>query len=327
MQRILVTCPPMIKQIERYSEIFNKYNMYFFCPEFRQVMSEEDLIELVPQYDGWIIGDDPATRQVFTSGKEGNLKAAIKWGVGTDNVDFEACEDLNIPITNIPGVFGEEVSDIALGMLLNLTRKLHDIDKEIKKGNWVKPTGISLSNKKVCLIGFGDIGRATARKLLAFNLDIYVSDPGFEKVNGKIVCNYNENLKINEELNKVNITNLDEAVTNCDFVIVTCALNKHTYHLINKDNIIKAKPGVMIINVARGPVVKEVDVVDLLYSGHISAVGFDVFEKEPLSEKSLLRNFPQNFFGSHNGSNTIEAVDKVSKIAIEKMNEFLTNLK
>ena len=327
MYRILITCPPMIKQIKRYEEIFNKYNMYFFCPEFRQVMSEEDLIELVPQYDGWIIGDDPATRKVFTAGKTGSLKAAIKWGVGTDNVDFEACEDLNIPITNIPGVFGEEVSDVALGMLLNLTRKLHDVDREIKKGNWTKPTGISLSNKKVCLIGFGDIGRATARKLLAFNLNVYVSDPGFEKVNGKIICNYNKNLKVSEELNKVNMTNLDEAITNCDFIVATCALNEHTYHLINKDNIVNAKYGVMIINVARGPVIKEVDVVDLLYSGQVSAVGFDVFEKEPLSEKSLLRKFPQNFFGSHNGSNTNEAVDKVSKIAIEKMNEFLTKVK
>ena len=115
------------------------------------------------------------------------------------------------------------------------------------------------------------------------------------------------------------------AIDNADFIIVTCALNKHTHHLVNKDNIIKAKRGVKIINVARGPVVKEADVVELLENKFISAVGFDVFEIEPLPLESRLRDFPQNFFGSHNGSNTIEGVDRTSKIAIGKMVEFLNN--
>ena len=122
---ILVTCPPMIKMIKNYDLLFKQHNFEYFCPEFTQVLSIEELIKLVPNYDGWIIGDDPATRAVFEAGVKGKLKAAIKWGVGVDNVDFEACKDLNIPITNIPNVFGEEVSDITIGILLNLTRKLH----------------------------------------------------------------------------------------------------------------------------------------------------------------------------------------------------------
>jgi len=323
MQKILVTCPPMIKQINRYNDIFLKHNMHFFCPEFKQVMTEEELIKILPEYDGWIIGDDPATRNVFIAGKNGKLKAAVKWGVGVDNVDFDACSELGIPITNIPGVFGEEVSDVAIGMLLNITRKLNIIDNEIKKGNWIKPTGMSLTNKKVCLLGFGDIGRSTARKLLAFNLDVYVSDPGFEKIDDKIICKYNENLIIDDNLNKAKITNLDDAIKDCDFIVSTCILNKDTFHLINKNNLINAKKGVVVINVARGPVINEHDVIELLHSEHISAVAFDVFETEPLSETSELRKFSQNFFGSHNSSNTLEAVDKVSKIAIEKMNEYL----
>ena len=78
-----------------------------------------------------------------------------------------------------------------------------------------------------------------------------------------------------------------------------------------------------IINVARGSVVKEEDVVELLEEGFVSSVGFDVFEVEPLPKESKLRDFPQNFYGSHNGSNTIEGVDKTSIIAIDKMNEYL----
>ena len=81
--------------------------------------------------------------------------------------------------------------------------------------------------------------------------------------------------------------------------------------------------GVKIINVGRGPVIYEKDVCELLENGFISGVGFDVFEKEPLSKENNLRKYKQNIFGSHNGSNTIEAVNKVSKLALNKLYEFL----
>ena len=320
---ILVTCPPMIKNISKYDDLFKENNMTYHCPEFTQVMTEDELILILKDYDGWIIGDDPATRRVFESGIKGKLKAAVKWGVGVDNVDFNACKELGIPITNIPNVFGEEVSDVAIGMLLNLTRKLHEINDHTHNGKWFKPSGNSLTDKKVCLIGFGDIGRSTARKLLAFNLNVFVSDPGFEKINSNIICKYDSNIIVPQNIQNVNITTIDEALNNADFIIVTCALNKHTHHLVNKNNIIKAKKGVKIINVARGPVVKESDVIELLENKFIDSIGFDVFEIEPLPIDSKLREFPQNFFGSHNGSNTIEGVDRTSKIAINKMREIL----
>ena len=87
-----------------------------------------------------------------------------------------------------------------------------------------------------------------------------------------------------------------------------------------------ANKGVRIINVARGPIVNENDVVELLEEGFIESVGFDVFEEEPLNKNSKLRNFENNMFGSHNGSNTIEGVDRTSHIAIDKINDFLNNL-
>lgn len=321
--KVLITCPPMIKRIANYDHILKNNGIEYFCPTFTQVMTEDELVALLPNYDGWIIGDDPATRRVFEAGVKGNLRAAVKWGVGVDNVDFQACKDLNIPITNIPNVFGEEVSDVAIGMMLNLTRRLHEIDTATKNNQWYKPAGNSLSDKKVCLIGFGDIGRSTARKLLAFNLDVYVSDPGFEQVDGKILCKYNSNIIVPPSIQNVTICSLDEALDKADFIFITCALNKHTHHLVDKQNILKCKKGVIIINVARGSVVKEDDVVELLKTDYIKSVGFDVFEVEPLPKESKLRDFKQNFYGSHNGSNTIEGVDKTSHIAIKNMTKFL----
>ena len=127
-------------------------------------------------------------------------------------------------------------------------------------------------------------------------------------------------------IQRVNITTLDKALSNADFIVVTCALNKHTYHLVRSENILKCNKGVKIINVARGPVVCENDVCDLLNKKFISSVGFDVFEVEPLPKSSKLRNYTQNFFGSHNGSNTIEGVDRTSEIAIKKIFKFLNNI-
>ena len=330
MINILLTCPPMIKRIEKYREILNNYNIKLDIPEFTQVLSEDELIKLVPKYDGWIIGDDPATKRVFEAGKKGKLCAAVKWGVGTDNVDFVACRELDIPITNIPNVFGEEVSDVAIGYLLSLSRQLHVIHNNNLNNEWFKPAGMSLTGKKVCLIGFGDIGCCIARKLLAFKMHVFVSDPAFSKSKeGNIILNYGHGPKFCEdtskydELKKVEIKQLDQCLDDADFIIVSCPLNKHTHGLVSKTNILKSKKGVIIINIARGPVVVEEDVVELLDTGHISSVGFDVFTEEPLSSDNKLRHYPQNIFGSHNGSNTVEAVDRVSEIAIEKISDFL----
>ena len=304
----------MIQRIMEYDSLFKKYNLNYHCPKFTQVMSEEDLIKIVPKYDGWIIGDDPATKKVFMAGKKNKLKAAVKWGVGVDNVDFESCEQLEIPIANVPNVFGEEVSDVAIGMLLNLTRKLHIIDSETKKGIWYKPCGTSLSDKKACLIGFGNIGQSIARKLLAFNISVWAYDPYY------IASIDNTNTK----LSNVKLDKFDTCMKGADFIFIACALTDSSKYLIRKDTVKLANKGVKIINVARGPIIKENDIVELLEDCFVDAVGFDVFEIEPLPMESKLRNFPQNIYGSHNGSNTIEAVDRTSKIAIEKMVQFLS---
>ena len=161
-------------------------------------------------------------------------------------------------------------------------------------------------------------------------MHVFVSDPAFSKSKeGNIILNYGHGPKFCEdtskydELKKVEIKQLDQCLDDADFIIVSCPLNKHTHGLVSKTNILKSKKGVIIINIARGPVVVEEDVVELLDTGHISSVGFDVFTEEPLSSDNKLRHYPQNIFGSHNGSNTVEAVDRVSEIAIEKISDFL----
>lgn len=307
--KILVTCPPMLKQIEQFRSIFEDKNIELVTPNVVQTLSEEELIELLPQMDGWIIGDDPATERVFVAGKNGNLKAAVKWGVGVDNVDFDACKKLGIPIINTPNMFGAEVAGIAVNYVIGLARETYLIDRGVRNGEWLKPAGISLSGRTVALIGFGDIGKATAHRLYAFNLKINVYDPFAERSE--------------EDKKRYQFLDYPEKLGDADFVVCTCALTPKTKHMINAETIAKMKEGVRIVNVSRGPIIDENALLEGLKSGKIHSAGLDVFETEPLPMNSELRNFEKCIFGTHNGSNTIDGVIRASHEAIDKLFGFL----
>jgi D-3-phosphoglycerate dehydrogenase / 2-oxoglutarate reductase len=301
--KILITCPPMLRGINELKHFFEEKNIELMLPEVVQTLSEEELLKLVPQADGWIIGDDPATEKVFKAGIEGNLKAAVKWGVGVDNVDFKAAEKLGIPISNTPRMFGNEVADMALGYFLGLARESYKVDREVRKGNWIKPPGVSLTQKTVALVGLGDIGLATARRLKGFDVKINAYDP-FSKLSA-------------QEANADQILHFPEQIENADFIILTCSLTPSSHHLINAESIAKMKYGVYIINVSRGGLIDETALVAALKSGKVKAAGLDVFEQEPLTVDNPLREFEQCIFGTHNGSNTKEAVVRASLKAIE----------
>ena len=306
--KILVTCPPMLGMIESFRHLFAERGIELSAPNVVQTMSVDELKEIVPQHDGWIIGDDPATREVFEAGKAGNLKAAVKWGIGVDNVDFDACKDLDIPIINTPDMFGREVADVAMGYVIALARETFEIDRAVRKGEWIKPRGISLSGKTVALVGFGDIGQSTAKRLLAADMNVIAYDP---------FAGNNPNLpKVEREV-------WPNRVEEADFIIVTCSLTKSSYHMVNPDVFKQAKDGVRVVNVGRGPVIDETSLEDALKSGKVYSAALDVFEIEPLPMDSYLRTHPHCIFGSHNASNTADAVERTSHIAIEKLFKFL----
>jgi D-3-phosphoglycerate dehydrogenase / 2-oxoglutarate reductase len=306
--KILVTCPPMLGMIDSFRYIFKEKGIELSAPNVVQTLSIEELKEIVPQHDGWIIGDDPATREVFEAGKAGNLKAAVKWGIGVDNVDFDACKDLDIPIINTPDMFGGEVADIATGYVIALARETFEIDRAVRDGEWIKPRGISLSGKKVALVGFGDIGQSTAKRLLALDMNVIAYDPFADN---------------SSNLPEVEREAWPNRVEEADFIVVTCSLTKSSYHMVNTDVFKKAKKGVRVVNVGRGPVIDETPLEDALKSGKVYSAALDVFEVEPLPMDSYLRTHPRCIFGSHNASNTADAVERTSHIAIDKLFNFL----
>jgi D-3-phosphoglycerate dehydrogenase len=298
----------MLGMIDSFRPIFARHDIELTAPPVVQTLSVDELKELVPQHDGWIIGDDPATRDVFAAGKAGRLRAAVKWGIGVDNVDFAACKDLGIPIINTPNMFGAEVADIAMGYVIALARETFEIDRGVRAGGWPKPRGMSLYGKTVALIGFGDIGISTARRLLAAGMKVIAYDPVAAPA---------------PELPAVEMAGWPRRVEEADFIVITCSLTPSSRHMINAEVLAKAKHGVRVVNVARGPIIDEPALIEALQSGKAYSAALDVFETEPLPMDSPLRSHPRCVFGSHNASNTADAVIRTSEIAIDKLMGFL----
>ena len=302
--KVLITCPPMLGMVEAFEPDFARHGWEVTTPSVAQTLPESELRELVPRHNGWIIGDDPATRAVFEAGYAGKLRAAVKWGVGVDNVDVQACEELGIPITNTPAMFGGEVADLAVGYVIGLARQSYLIDREVRAGRWPKPAGISLAGKTVAVVGLGDIGRNVVRRLLAADMKVVGYDPGVTQESAPERC----------ELKK-----WPEGIEGADFLVLTCALTTSSHHMVNQDIFTVAKPGLRLINVSRGPIVDECSLIKALETGRVHSAALDVFEEEPLASDNPLRDYERCIFGSHNASNTVDAVRRTSQIAIDKL--------
>lgn len=300
----------MIAAIDRYKEVFQQRGAECFCPEFEQELPEEKLLELVPQFDGWIIGDDPANEAVLSAGTQGKLRAAVRWGIGVNNVDFEAAMRLGLDIRNTPGMFNEEVSDVAVGYAIGLVRHLFEIDRGVRAGRWPKPPGRSSSVLKAGVVGYGNIGRSTCRKLKSLGWSVAFSDPFFD----------------GQPDDGLARKSWPELMDDIDLLVLTCALTPENHHMINGRTLSRAGRGLRIVNVARGPLIDEAALADALTEGQVGCAALDVLEIEPLPLESKLRTFEQVVFGSHNGSNTCDAVDRASRRAIELLFERLETL-
>jgi D-3-phosphoglycerate dehydrogenase len=309
MSRVFISCPPFIQQKNEFIPLLEELDIVPTWADTVQQMTENDLIEILPNFDGWILGDDPCSEKVLQGAKAGCLRAVVKWGVGTDNIDFKALEKLNLKFSNTPSVFGNEVADLAIGYMIALARKLIDVHNSVLSGEWFKPAGISLQNKNVAIVGFGDIGSHIARRCEAFDMNVSIYEIDFKRPI-EVYKNYN-------------FVTWPNNLSNFDFVFLACALTPNNVGMVNTESLKLMKNGVKIINVSRGGLIIEEDLITALSKQQISGVALDVFEFEPLPRLSRLRDLDNVIFGTHNASNTHEAVRRASELSIKLMKNFL----
>lgn len=201
------------------------------------------------------------------------LRIVARLGVGLDNIAVDTATSRGIWVTNVPDYCVEEVSDHAVGFALAWTRGLVHFDREVRAGRWTPASAQlrRLSELTCGIVGFGRIGRATARKLSGFGCRLLAYDPHPGPEQAGI-----ENLE------------LDALLSRCNIVIVHAPLTASTHHLINRQRLALMPPGGLLINVSRGGVVDTEAVVESLKEGHLSAAGLDVLESEPAVPDTLL---------------------------------------
>ena len=303
-ETILVSCVQLQRSLSEHRARLDERGARIVTPPVVQRLSEAELIELVPEVDGIVAGDDELTRAVLEHA--GRLRVVSKWGIGVDAIDLDAAGELGIRVTNTPGVFGDEVADVALGYLILLARRLHVIDREVRAGTWAKPLGTSLAGRTLAVIGLGDIGIAVARRGLAIGMRVVGVETDPDRASAAAALG-------------VGVVDLATALRESDAISLNCPLTPATRHMLNAESIATMRPGAWIINTARGPLIDEAALVGALQSGHLGGAALDVFEIEPLPTTSPLIGMEQVVLGSHNGSNTAEAVHRTSVKAIDNL--------
>ena len=302
--KLLITCSHLVRHIEEHIQELKNHNIQWkeLNPENQQFNADE-MLEILPGFEFLIAGDDELSEKVIYESFSRGLKAIVKWGIGVDNIDINAAKKYNIPIFNTPNVFGSEVAEQALSFILNLSRSTHIIDKNVREGNWYKYEGNSLIGKNIGIIGFGSIGKEIAKRSLAFGMNVSFYDP------------FLQNNTPRDHIFK-NVS-FEELCETSDFIILACSLNKDNKYIINYESISKMLKKPYIVNVSRGQLIKEEDLIKAIKDKKIKGAGLDVFNIEPLPVESELIKMNECILGSHNSSNTYEAVKRVNKITID----------
>ena len=303
---VLVTCPNMLLVLDDYLSLMSELNLNVFEADVTQQFDEKQLLEVIAQYDGVIAGDDAFTAVVLEAGAKGRLKVVSKWGVGTDSIDMQAADRHGIVVTNTPGLLGDEVADVALGYIILLARHLHRIDQAVRRGEWFKPTGHSLFGKVLGIVGAGSVGQALTTRALALGMSVVVSDPSPAAQDQSSTLGAQP-------------MELDRLISSADYVVLACPLTVDTYHMMDARRISLMRPNAALVNVSRGRLVDEGALASALESDEIRAAALEVFEDEPLGPESPLCSFDQVILGSHNSSNTDEAVRRVTSAAIHNL--------
>lgn len=239
------------------------------------------------------------TKEVIDKAYEGGrLKLILRAGVGVDNIEIDYADKKGIKVINTPLASTISVAELTIAQMIVIARFINISNITMREGRWDKKhyKGIEINKKTLGIIGLGRIGKEVAKRADALGMKVIYYD-----ILGKM-----------EGYEKYKFCSMDELLSESDFITLHTPYDPKIGFLITENEISKMKDGAYLINYARGGLVKEIDVLEALNNGKISAVALDVFEKEPLPNMELI-NHPRVSSTPHIGASTKEAQDKIGK--------------
>jgi D-3-phosphoglycerate dehydrogenase len=281
--------------------------------DVRKGITKEELMEIIGDFDAVIIRSATnLTADLIEAGT--NLKAIGRAGIGVDNVDVEAATKKGIVVMNTPEANAITTAEHTITLMLSLARRIPEAHASLKAGKWErnKFKGIEIYGKTLGCIGLGNIGKLVAERAIGLKMNVIAYDPYLTQEAAD---------KIGVEL-----VSLDELLQRADIITIHTPLTADTKDLINKDTFEKTKPGLIIINCARGGVINEKDITEAVKSGKIAGAAFDVYTSEPPAEDNPILTIEENIvLTPHLGASTAEAQTKVGLAIAEQIVDFLVN--
>ena len=226
------------------------------------------------------------------------LKLIASFGTGVDHIDLKAARKAGIIVTNTPGVLTEDTADVVMSLILSVPRRLAEGDALVRSGEWNgwAPTGMlghRINGKRLGIIGLGRIGQAVARRARGFSMSIHYHN------------RHPVHPEIEQELEATYWQDIDQMISRMDIISINCPYTPETHHLLSRDRLSKMPNHSYLVNAARGGIVDETALTELLAQGQIAGAGLDVYENEP-DITSALMAMPNVVLLPHIGSATIE---------------------
>ena len=270
---------------------------------------KERLLAVIGQYDGLAIRSaTKVTAKLLEAAT--NLKVIGRAGIGVDNVEIPAASKKGVIVMNTP--FGNSITtaEHAISLMMAVARQIPEANASTHAGKWEKSRfmGVELTAKTLGVIGAGNIGSIVIDRALGLRMKVIAYDPFLS-----------EERAVELGARKVE---LDELLAKADFITLHVPLTDKTRNILSAANIAKLKPGVRIVNCARGGLVDESALAEALKSGHVAGAAFDVFEVEPAKESPLF-NLPNVVVTPHLGAATTEAQENVALQVAEQMSDYL----
>lgn len=279
----------------------------------RGPLPEAEMLELVGEFDAFLCGDDAITQSVIKKSQP-RLKVISKYGIGLDKIDVEFATTQKIPVLNTPGVNHTTVAEHTFGLLLGITKKIHENGIDVANGKWQagwkKPVGHEILGSTMGIIGLGRIGKEVATRAKAFGMSVIAYDPYFDEA-------------FAAEHGVTRCETMDEVLTGANVVSLHCFLDENTRGMISTAKIEEMQDGAIVLNCARGELVETDCIATALESGKLGGYGADVLDEEPPAADHKLFSAPNCLITSHIASRTYESVERQALRATHNLINYL----
>lgn len=274
-------------------------------------MSRDEALAAIPTADALIIRSATTVDAEMLAAAT-QLKAIARAGVGVDNVDLAKATEQGVVVMNTPNGNTISTAEYTLGMMLALARHIPTGYRSLQDGRWDRKafTGVELRGKTLGIIGFGRIGRAVAQRALAFEMNIITYDPFIT-----------EAVAAEHQATRVD---LDTLYAEADFITLHTVITDETREMINAQSLAKMKPGVRIVNAARGALINDADLAAAIQSGQVAGAALDVYHVEPPPPENPLIGLQNVLHTPHLAASTTDAQVQVGLDAAQEIIDALT---